>query len=327
MNDPYLHTRRLAQFLEMDSMGKSELKKTAEKIVPRELSYHDFDGKVVNARELLISEGVQGTTLIPTEIYATVIEGSEPAKCIRNALPIYRMAGANMTVPVGETGTYAPVVAEGAEIPIEDQTHTGITLAAKKYAVRPLITNEMVEDALYDIVANEIRKSGARIENALNHLGIEELMYESDTESDCGSAGATPFLFIAKGHAKVVAAGFQPNVIIFEPTCYGSVAGTMTTQSNMMSDLVSRNGIFGNVLGCATYMYGGAAVRTHTWGFSADGYVGAIIMDRNCAAIGMRRDITVERYADSIKQMQGVSVSARFDVKSLVGEGICNVIY
>ena len=71
----YTHTRRLATYLKMDTMGPAEFKRAIEKEIPRSLAYEDWDGKKVNARELLQSEGLAATNLIPTETVATVVEG------------------------------------------------------------------------------------------------------------------------------------------------------------------------------------------------------------------------------------------------------------
>ena len=330
-----IHTRRLAQFLEMESMGQVELKKTVEKSVPRELSYHDFDGKVVNARELLISEGIQGSTLIPTEIYATVIEGAEPVKCIRNVLPIVPMKGMIMKMPYGETGTYAPVVAEGAEIPIQDQTYTDATFTAAKYAVRPLITNEMIDDALFGIIAEEIRKSGSRLENALNYKGMDVFLsnYDSGNLEACGGAGATPLLFIAKVVADLNKNGFTPDKLILHPSCLGAVMAESIPLYNTFAVEVIKNGAIGDIMGCNTYKNGVAlatsTTNSKTWGFaSSASYVGAIMIDSTRAgAIGMRQDIKVEQYADSIRQMQGISLSMRFDIQPFLSKAIGGITY
>ena len=328
-----IHTRRLAQFLEMESMGQVELKKTVESAVPRELSYHDYDGKIVNARELLISEGIQGSTLIPTEILATVVEGAEPIKCMREVLPIVPMKGMIMKQPYGETGTYAPVVAEGAEIPIQDQTYTDATFTAVKYAVRPLITNEMIDDALFGIIAEEIRKSGMRMENALNYKAIDVLLssYDSGNLESCTS-GATPLYKIANMVADLNKNGFEPSHLILHPVALGLIMQESIPLYNQFAVEVIKTGAIGDIMGCRTFKNGIALTTSTTnsksWGFAAANAVGAIMVDNSrCGAIGMRQDMKVEQYADSIRQMQGVSVSMRFDVQPFIAKAIAVTQY
>jgi hypothetical protein len=328
MSESYIHTRRLAEFLAMDAMGAVELKKTVEHSVPRELSYHDYDGKVVNARELLISEGIQGSTLIPTEIYATVIEGSEPVRCWREVLPTVQMKGAVMTMPYGETGTYAGKVAEGAEIPIEDQTYASVTFTAAKYGVRPLITNEMIDDALFDIMAMEMRKSGARMENALNRACLHEIM-DAYGNSDDRSSGATPLLGLANLQQSMLADNQSPSQIIFHPACYAACQAEGLVLSTQFANDMLRSGVLGQILGMPTRMSSIASSgSTKTWGFANASEVGALMLDTSrCGAIGMRQDIKVDQFADNIRQMQGVVLSMRFDCQALMTDAIGGLLY
>jgi len=330
------HTRRLAQFLEIETMGASELKRKVDRMVPRELSYHDYDGKVVGARELLLSEGIEGTTLIPTEIAATVVEGAEPVRCFREVLPIYQMKGMSMSVPVGSTGTYAPIVSEGSEIPIENQEYSSVTFNAIKYATRPVITNEMIDDGMFDVIATEVRKAGQRMENALNRVALAEMIDNDANVADCGNTGTTPLLFLAAAQQNVLADNCMPNQIIFSPSCYAACMQEGLILTPAYANDMMRTGTLGQILGMPTRMCSIASSTTSldggksvaTWGFTSDNYVGALVLDTTvCGAIGMRQDMKVEQYADSIRQMQGISLSMRFDVEALQTNGIGSIIY
>jgi len=325
--DSFTHTRRLADYLEMAHMGPSEFKKAVNSRIPKELAYQNFEtGKVENARELLQSEGLATTNLIPTEVYATVIEGSEPAKCMRNAMAVYRMPSHVMAVPYGETGTYASVVAEGAEIPIETETISVGTLTADKYGVRPLISREMVADAKFDIISNEIRKAGYKIENALNRLALNTFIDATGGnagtyQSDCGNAGATPLNFTAKAVGAIIGRGFTPTDIIMEPVFYGAVMSAFTSLNTAAGDRAITSGVTPSTLyGLRTHILGVAdSAATYTWGWTSDGYLGALLIDRNAAGcIGMREDIGVEQYSDPIRDLVGMKVTARFDAISLI---------
>lgn len=325
--ESFTHTRRLADYLEMAHMGPSEFKRAVDTRIPRELAYTNFEtGKVENARELLQTEGLAATNLIPTEVYATVIEGSEPAKCMRDAMTIYRMPSHVMTVPYGETGTYADIVAEGAEVPIATETLSVGTLTADKYAVRPMISREMVADAKFDIIATEIRKAGYKIENALNRLALNVMIDATGGnagtyQTDCGGSGATPLAFTATAVGTLVGRGFTPTDLIMCPGFYGSVMSAFTSLSTNTGDRVVQGGVApGSLFGMKTHILGIAdSAATYVWGFSADGYLGALLIDRNAAGcIGMREDINVEQYSDPVRDLVGMKVAARFDAISLV---------
>lgn len=319
MTESFIHTRRLADYLEMATMGPGEFKRAVEHKVPRQLTYADWDGKIVNARELLQSEGLATTNLIPTEVYATLIEGSEPAKCMRNVLPIYRMPGPVMTIPYGETGTYASIVAEGAEVPIQTETISVGTLTAVKYGSRPMITREMVADAKWDVIASEIRKAGTKIENGLNREALSVVLEASGTATDSGGSGATPLLMLGKCVGGLIGLGYQPTDIVFQPVAYGATMGAFTAPASDFADSVVRSGSLNGLYGCRTHVCGIAdSSSTYTWGWGTDDYIGAVVLDRNAAgAIGIREDIGVEQYSDPVRDLVGMKVTARWDAIAL----------
>ena len=329
--ESYIHTRRLADYLEMAHMGPSELKMAVERRVPRNLAYMAEDGKIENARELLLSEGLAATNLIPTEAYATVIEGSEPAKCMRNVLPIFRMSTEVMTVPIGETGSYAKRVAEGAEIPIGTQTYTPVTFTAAKYGERPLITREMVADAKFDVIAQEIRKVGYKIENSLNQVALSAILEGSGTAADCGNAGtgAAFVAGIATAVGGLIGLGFTPTDTVYYPTAYGAVINQVSGLNSTSADTVLRTGRIPALFGTNSHICGVVDTSaTYTWGYGSDNNIGALVVDRNAAGgIGLREDIAIEQYSDPIRDLVGMKIVARFDAQKFQANAIYRVQY
>jgi hypothetical protein len=319
----------------MEHMGPAELKRSLERTVPslfrdstgRELAYADGEGKYTPVRELLQSESLAASGLIPTEVYGTIVEGSEPAKCFRTFIPVYNMNSAVMKVPYGESGTYAGTVSEGAEIPIETQTYGVATFTAEKYAVRPLITKEMIADCSFDVVAAEVRKAGLRVENALNYSMMESFIAAtagnaSTYDTDCGGSGATPLAFTGKAMGSIIGRGFTPTDVVVCPVFYGAVLQTSAALANQVGVDMTRGGELGRLFGMQSHLLGTTqsnAAATTTWAFAADGNHGALLIDRNAAGgIGMREDISVEQYSDPIRDLVGMIVKARFDTQSFV---------
>ena len=181
--------------------------------IPRELGTV-FDGKIEPVRELLLTTAIESTTLLQTEMHATVLEGAEPWKCMRQACVTLPMKANTLTIPVGEVGSYAPEVAEGAEIPIGVQDYTAVTLTAKKYGIRPMITDEMVADALYPVMEMEIRKAGAKLENTLNKIALGALIDGTAANEHDTGASAQGIKAIATAVKKVKADGFIPDRVI-----------------------------------------------------------------------------------------------------------------
>jgi hypothetical protein len=318
----YTHTRRLASFLKMDTMGPAELKKAIEREVPRSLAYHDWDGKVVNARELLQTEGLAATNLIPTETYATVIEGANAVKCFREALPVVQMPSQVYAHPYGATTSYAPIVAEGAEVPIETETLSVATLTAKKVGTRPLISNEMIADAKFDAIAGEIRYAGEQIENTINRDCLNSIIdgTAGSYSTDSGGSGATPIVFTGQALGTLIGRGHRGTDIIFHPTCYGAVLGAFAALNTNQANSVTSSGSIGGLFGLRPHICGIAdSADTYVWGWGTDNYLGAVIIDKAKAGIlGIREDIHVNKYPDTVRDMQGMTVLCRFDSASVL---------
>jgi len=80
----------------------------------------------------------------------------------------------------------------------------------------------------------------------------------------------------------------------------------------------AQNGKLPNLLGLAPFVTSVEAASTQTWGYAADGNIGMVVFDsNNSTVIGERQGITVKRYEDIIRQIQGGTVSARWAVGTL----------
>ena len=284
--------------------------------IPRELGTV-FDGKVEPVRELLLTTAIESTNLIQTEMFKTVVEGAEPFKVMRQALNVLPMGAATLDIPVGEAGSYAREVAEGAEVPISTQDYSKVTFTAKKIAERPVITDEMVADALYPVIELELRKAGAKLENKINQMAIVELVDNSSTlEHD--TVGANQGIkAIAAAQAKVEGAGFIPDRIVM---CPGFKAGLMAefVPSGFSGADVVMTGRLPNLLGLQAFVSNVVHTTAASWAYAVDSNLGAVVFDsQNGSMIGVRQDITVKRYDDVVRMLQGTVVSARVAVDTL----------
>jgi hypothetical protein len=311
------------------------LQRIVEREIPRELGTV-FDGKPEPVRELLLSTAIESTTLIQTEMYNTVIEGAEPFKCMRQALKVLPMTANTLTITIGEAGSYAGEVAEGAEIPIAVQDYSAVTFTAKKYAVRPLITKEMVEDSLYPVIEMEVRKAGAKLENTLNQLALTELIDNtSNNELDVSVAtGTAPNDYANAGTKAIVRAlrnckadGFLCDTIVMSPDAEAVVMAEFTPTSYVGAEAVA-SGRLPNIMGLKAFTCGVADASSQTWEYNSDGDIGMVVFDsQNSSMIGMRRDITVERYEDPIRDLVGMSATMRCAVDTLQANAGARIEY
>ena len=319
------HERRLALYLELAHAGPSETKRILDTRIPRELSAYDAKGNIVPVRELLKSEAVEGTTLIQTEFYATIIEGASLAKAMRQAVPVVRMTSNKMTIPFRRSAGYMKEVPEGAEAPIDEAEYVSRDIAAKTYRERSLITQNMVDDSQYDLIAEEARHHGERAENTINHFVLGTILQSSELEHDsAGSDQGTKAIATAKG--KVRAKGYNPDTLVICPD-----AETLVGKEYLVTNATgSQQAILGNLppmLGLKPHVVGTtSSSSTYTWAYAADGNIGMAVYDSRVAAkIGLRQDIMLESYRDPVRDLAGAVVKLRFGSVVGLGDSICRV--
>jgi len=319
-------TKLLTKYLEMAYAGPSETKKLVEKYIPKELAV-EHDGKIVRARELLLTETVEGTNLIQTEVYKTVLEGANQATCFREALPVVKMKSNSFDWPIGESGYYAVRTPEGAEIPRRVQDYSKRTFTAYKEATRPEITKEMIEDCLFDVVEAEVRKGGKAIENKLNRDVLTTLLDNAGNEHDtAGSNQGVKAVAAAIGLNK--ASDFGADVIVMHPDFVSKYLSEFVPTAYAGSSDVMNGGNPG-FLGLKPYICSVTDDSdSYSWDYDSDGEIGALVLDSaNAGAIGVRRDITVEDYKDPVHDLQGMTITARMANNYLHANAICRIEY
>lgn len=320
-------TQLLKTYLDIAMNSESSIQKKIIATIPKELGYNNGD-QTFRVKELLLTEAIESTTLIQTEVAKTILEGAEPAKCLRQAIPTVNMNSNVLSWTVGETGTYAGVVAEAAEIPIETQDYSTVTFTALKYGVRPVITSELVEDGLFNIIELELRKSGARIENSLNRLGISYMIDNLDQDEHDTAGSDQGIKAVAAAVSTVRAAGFNPDTLIMNPEAEAKILAEFVPTNYYPTESIVNTGMIPNILGLKTFTNSIVSNGSETWGYAAGGEIGMLVFDSaQAAAIGMRKDITINQYNDPIRDLVGMSVLARFDVKTLLAKAGCRVEY
>jgi hypothetical protein len=242
-----------------------------------------------------------------------------------------------MTINVGETGTYAPFISEGSEIPINTQDYTARTWTSKKFGERPVITREMVDDALFSVVELEVRKTGQRIENTLNQWMLQVLMDNAGNEHDLAAAistnGGVKAAIAAR--ALCVADGFIPDRIVTHPALTPYLFIDFVPGYNPIAQQITQAGSLPPIMGCLPFECGVACTSastptasTQAWGDKTDGNMGMLIFDsKSCGGIGMRQDTRIEQYNDPVRDLLGISVTMRAACQYGVANAIARVEY
>jgi hypothetical protein len=317
-------TELLPILLEMqEHAGPSRIKELAESIPLNHFMMHN--SKPQRIRELLLTEAIESSSLVIAEVHKTLIEGAQPAVCFRNAMNIVPMKRNTMRVLYGASGSYLPVVAEGAKYTRNNENPTPVTFTAKKRGEIADISQELVDDAQFDVIEMEVRRAGYNAENTLNQVALSTILENSGVEHD--TAGSNQGIkAVASTRGKIrggAGGGFRPTDLIMNPEAETAVLlDYLPIAAYQKVDNTFVTGDVGPIMRmnahvCDVLVDAGIG-STYTWGYAADGEIGMLVIDRDRAgAIGMREDITMEDYKEPIRDLVGMKVRMRFDVQKI----------
>ena len=304
---------KLTKLLEYGFAGNSERKR----IMNKEAFKKTIGDKAY--KTLLQSENyaITNSTLVQEEIYNTVIEGAEPFKCMREVVPTVNTNSYSVRFVKGEAGTYADKVAEGAAIDIDTQTYSKTDITIEKYGTRPLITNELIEDALFDVVELELKKAGARMENKLNRVILSALLSGISTNTMSPGGAHIQVSDIALAISKIKKQNYLPNILITHPTAeaYLLQDSNLAYVSYAGSPGALRQGDVGaKVMGLKPYTCTATDAASPTWDDTtpASDVTAMVLSKEDIAALCMRRDLSIEQYDDPIHDLIGMSLTMRY---------------
>ena len=260
--------------------------------------------------------------LIPRRIYPTLIEEATKSLIPRELAAIYigpdGIPGSSVDIQL-ETENLMDVriVAEGAEVPLDQTEYTSTNVKPKKYGVAIRITREMLEDANMNLLEHNIRVAGRRFAENENTLVIAALETTTNTVVSGGAAitianitRAIQYLEDADRKATDYLIGLEVlndlrNIDTFVE--YDKAGNT---------DMMSR-GFVGTVYGMKV-----AKVSTNAGMTTTTSYV----LDREYAyVIVEKRPITVENFDLPTYDLQGAVLTQRIAVKALRTNAIAKI--
>lgn len=320
---------KLTKLLEYQNAGNSERKQLANKHSFKTIVLGDLDR---DQKELLLSDEMESSKLLQSEVYDTIIEGQKPYRSVRDVIPTFKADAHQVRVTYTSGATaYADEIPEGGKIPIDNSKFETKNIDIKKIGTRPLITNEMVEDGLWDMVQWELRRAGARMENKLNRDVIDTLC-EGSWNSEV-TANTVTLSDIASARKAV----FENNWIPTEAFIYPTVESHLVSGSNLLyanragDSNALRDGEIGKLFGLNFHRLSvDGASSTHKWGNGYDGAneVGVLVFDPEVyGMIAMRRELEIEEYDDPIHDLMGLSATMRFGSSVIQGDAGCIIEY
>ena len=342
-----LRNPALRMFAESIRMAREEdegkdIKGMIERTIPRNLSYTiphglglDNEGSTVNLRKLLLSSGVASTAFVQTQYANSVLEGAKLQRCARDAFFFERTTGSTMRLPIfGDYTGRAPEVAEGAEFPDSNGTPTYRDFTMKKYGEKSPISQELIDDSLYNTIALAAGRLGARIENSLNYETIGVILENSGKEHDCtgsnlGAKAVSAAMLALTGKAEDGTGGFMADSIVMTTEFEAGIRNEVVLTDYPGAEGVIRTGMQPYLFGLRQFSTNTTtSSTTHTWGYNSDGDIGALVY--NMASAGgyvMREDISIENFREPLKDLTNVRTKIRFGVNYGIANAVCRIEY
>lgn len=304
-------------------MGNTNEKIKIVNSLPKELE--NWREQEVVKRELLLTEAVEGTGLIQTYVSKTVADGAKYATCMRNACFTVSMQSNSLNYPFGAAGGYVAAKAEGAEVPVQYQDYGYRALVAMNYAQVAPISQEMVDDAMFDIIAKELEKLGQNLENTLDRKMIDQLVGNAGLTHDTAGANQGIIAVIA-AKAAVMGAGFQPDTLVMHPELWSKVFQDYKPGYNERAEGVLQSGELPPIVGMRPFVSAVTATTATNWDYDTDDDFGGIVFDRyRGSVIGMRQDLKVKYAENPFKMIVGPVANMRFDGSYVNANAICKI--
>lgn len=257
--------------------------------------------------------GTEGQLLLPRKIYDVLIEEVDKKLLPRSEAGWYfgpaQITGISIDVDVEDvnTGKVRPI-AEGAEFWLDRPTWSSSNLKPLKYGVAIRITEEMLEDAKWNMLDKSVRTLGKRF--AENETSLILTALYGATNSVTGGAAIT-IANISRAIQYLEDADYEATSIYVG----NEVASDIRQIDSFMeadkrgSDEMQRNGFIGVIFGAKVYRFSTNAAPSTTYSKYA------FVFDRAHAyAIAEKRPVTLKKFSLETFDMEGAILSQRIVV-------------
>lgn len=276
-------------------------------------------------KELLSTDtGVQGTLLIVRKIHDTLI-----AEVQKRLIP--RTEAAFVVGPSGIPGSSydinlqtpdtldIKVVAEGADIDVDQTSYTTINVRPLKYGIGIRITNEMLEDAKWNLLEQNLEIAGRRF--AENETNLVLLQLDRAANTVTGGAAIT-IANITTAMLNLEDNDYEPTTLAVGPQVLQDLRNidTFVEADKSGSTTMLNTGFVGRLYGMNVIRFSANAAPSTT--YSQYAYV----FDRSQAyCIVEKRPISVEKFVLPNNDMSAAVVTQRIAVAALRTASIVNI--
>lgn len=270
--------------------------------------------------------GTQGQLLIPRKILPILIEESEKALLPRELAALYvgpgEIPGSSVEINREiENIMSVRLVAEGAEIPLDQPEFNNLNVRPLKYGVRIAITREMLEDANFNLLDFAIRVAGRRFAENETELVVANALDNADNTVAGGAAITIANITRAMQHLEDADKRATDFIVGYEVLNDLRNIDTFVEFQKVGNTDMLRRGFLGTIYGMNVVPLSSNITRNPSHN-ATDAYV----IDRRYAyVIVEKRPITVERYDLPQADQEGVAITQRIDVQPLRTNAIVKI--
>ena len=256
---------------------------------------------------------------ILTDIYGTVTEAVR-TKLIGTNLIALRLGqgdipGTTLDLVHQTRNTLSVAkVGEGAEIPVSTEDTFRYQVSPEKWGTRPLVTREMIEDSLFAVMERQLKEAGYQFARSVDRNNILLALRQGRGTANTGAASIT-------------VANITKNIYDLESNDYVATDAVMGaevaqdvrnldtfTEANKAGVNNPSKSFIGNIFGMNLWQTNNL---TSTFGASTNN-TDFVVLDRNHALVyAEKRPLTVDRYNDVTRQLEGIVLSARLDCRAI----------
>jgi len=267
----------------------------------------------VQSHELSASEDLRRLT--QKAYYNAVIAGAKRREFMRKILPVVKTGSHRVRVFTSDANGYASKGAYKGEPPVFHPKYTSVDAVTEKAWTLPLAPKELIEDAEFGLIENEVSLAGMRLENTLNQDAISVLIDNAEHSTTCGATSY--YQAIENACVYIANSQFTPTYIIATPRFFFRLATTGPMPPLNVPDKDYQGVLTWRCLPVASN-------GDENWAWENAGDVGAVILDAEMAGlILMKEDITVKKYSDPLDDLRGAIVEMKYKVVVTKPKAIC----
>ncbi len=251
--------------------------------------------------------------------------------------------GSSLKVDIEVDGQYiAHYFGGGGAQPQETIQVTQATATPKLFGINAAISNELIEDSQFDLIELHLRRAAEQMGEFSTQMFLADLISASDGDGTqntvtSGASAVTDLGDLLDASMENLADGFHSDIVIVGPgpvsdmlqdDSVAKYSDTFHTRHSMAQDSIFANEpqfVLGNYMGMKVIV--DAAKRTTGAGalYLSSVWHSFVLNKANAMLTVRKRWLKMEDYSDPVRDLVGVSITARQDQISVYNDASCEV--